>query len=140
MAAGVEGMGLEVELARFPIVLCRLGATPATSGSLEAACSAYVHELSKHRGIFVCVHDWSEAHELPQDIWRTVFDGALLAPLLRGRCVAQAIAVSSPSLRGFATARALAQELPYPVRVAASLEAALSWCTWQLRRSEPQAV
>jgi hypothetical protein len=68
------------------------------------------------------------------------FDSAVLAPILRGRCVAQAVAVTSPSLRGFATARSLAHELPSPVRVAASLEAALSWCTWQLRRSEPQAV
>jgi hypothetical protein len=133
-------MGLEFELARFPIVVCRLSAMPATGVSLEAACAAYVRELSQHRGIFACVHDWSTAHAHSQETWRIVFDGAVLAPLLHGRCVAQAIAVTSPSLRGFATARALAHELSYPVRVAASLEAALSWCTWQLRRSEPQAV
>jgi hypothetical protein len=133
-------VGLDVELGQFPIVLCRLSATPATSVGLEAACAAYLEELSKHRGIFVCVHDWTSAHGLSQETWRTVFDGAVLAPLLRGRCVAQAVAVTSPSLRTFATARALTEELPYPVRVAASVEAALSWCTWQLRRSEPQAV
>jgi hypothetical protein len=133
-------MGLDVELVRFPIVVCRLKAGAITSASLEAACSAYLEELAKHRGIFVCVHDWSAAHVLPHELWRVAFESAVLAPLMRGRCVAQAIVVTSPSLRGFASARSLAEQLPYPVRVAASFDAALSWSTWQLRRSEPQAV
>jgi hypothetical protein len=133
-------MVLDVELARFPIVICRLSATAATGAELEAACAAYVRELSQHRGIFVCVHDWTAAHVHSQEHWRLAFDGAVLAPALRAQCVAQALAVTSPSLRAFATGRALSHELSHPVRVAASLETALSWCTWQLRRSEPQAV
>jgi hypothetical protein len=133
-------MGLDIELVRFPIVVSRLHASSITGAGLEAACSAYLAELAQHRGIFVCVHDWSAAHALPQELWRVAFDSTVLAPLLRGRCVAQAIVVTSPSLRGFVSARALAEQQPYPVRVAASLDAALSWCTWQLRRSEPQAV
>ena len=59
---------------------------------------------------------------------------------LASRCVGQAIVVSTPALRGFATSVSMQQRMAYPVRVAASLDAALSWCTWQLRRSEPQAV
>jgi hypothetical protein len=133
-------MGLEIELVRFPIVVCRLQSSAESGPSLAAACDAYVQELTRHRGIFVCVHDWSAAHTLTPELWRTVFEHAVLAPPLHGRCVAQAIAVTSPSLRGFATARSLSEQQPYPVRVAASFEAALSWCTWQLRRSEPQAV
>lgn len=133
-------MGLDVELVRFPIVVCRLHAGPITGASLESACGAYLEELARHRGIFVCVHDWSAAHALPQELWRVAFESAVLAPLLRERCVAQAIVVTSPSLRGFASSRSLAEQMPYPVRVAASFDAALSWCTWQLRRSEPQAV
>jgi len=133
-------MGLAIELERFPLVVCRLQSSADGVASLAAACDAYVQELTRHRGIFVCVHDWSAAHLLPSELWRTAFEHAVLASPLHGRCVAQAIAVSSPSLRAFASARALSEQLPYPVRVAASLEAALSWCTWQLRRSEPQAV
>lgn len=133
-------MGLEIELARFPIVICRLLSSAQNASELIAACDAYAQELTRHRGIFVCVHDWSAAHTLPADLWRIAFERAVLAPPLRGRCVAQAIAVSSPSLRGFATARSLSEPQPYPLRVAASAEAALSWCTWQLRRSEPQAI
>ena len=132
-------MGLEIELERFPIVVCRLQRADSAAG-LAATCDAYVQELTRHRGIFVCVHDWSGAHVLAPELWRTAFEHAVLAPPLHGRCVAQAIAVSSPSLRAFASARALSEQLPYPVRVAASFDAALSWCTWQLRRSEPQAV
>lgn len=133
-------MGLELELERFPIVVCRLQSGAASVSSLAAACDAYVQELTRHRGIFVCVHDWSTAHDLPAELWRTALDHAVLAAPLHARCVAQAIAVSSPSLRAFASARALSESLPCPIRVAASFEAALSWCTWQLRRSEPQAV
>ncbi len=133
-------MGLEIELERFPIVVCRLQSSAGSAASLAAACDAYVHELTRHRGIFVCVHDWSAAHVLPSELWRAAFEHAVLAAPLHGRCVAQAIAVSSPSLRAFASSRALSEQLPYPVRVAASFDAALSWCTWQLRRSEPQAV
>lgn len=133
-------MGLSVEFTRFPIVVCRLSAQPTTCAELGTACAAYLRELAQHRGIFVCVHDWTVAHAHGQEHWRTAFEGAVLAAGLRGHCVAQAVAVTSPSLRAFATARALAHELAHPVRVAASLETALSWCTWQLRRSEPQAV
>jgi hypothetical protein len=133
-------MALDVDFAQFPVVVCRLSATPGTSNALDSACTAYLHELANHRGIFVCVHDWTLAHTLTPESWRIAFDGAVLAPFLRGRCVAQAVAVTSPSLRAFATARSLTHELPCPVRVAASLDAALSWCAYQLRRSEPQAV
>jgi len=133
-------MGLDVELTRFPIVVSRLQAGALTCPELEAACTAFVAELARHRGIFVCVHDWATAHALPAQLWRTAFEHAVLAPLLRERCVAQAIVVASPTLRGFASARSLAEQLPYPMRVASSFDAAFSWCTWQLRRSEPQAV
>jgi hypothetical protein len=107
---------------------------------LERECAAYIEELSRHRGLFACVHDWTHATQLGAPTWRVVFDSAVLSSVLASRCVGQAIVVSSPALRGFATASSLSQRMPYPVRVAASVEAALSWCTWQLRRSEPQAV
>jgi hypothetical protein len=132
-------MGLTVELERFPVVICRL--TDASgSAELEGECSTYLKELTTHRGIFVCVHDWTDPGELSSESWRLVFERLVLDVGLASRCVAQAIAVSSPSLRGFATASSMQHRTPYPVRVASSLETAISWCTWQLRRSEPQAV
>jgi len=132
-------MGLTVELGRFPVVICRL--TPDQgSGPLEGECGSYLEEIAKHRGIFVCVHDWTSAGELGGEGWRMVYERLVLDQVLATRCVAQAIAVSSPSLRGFATASSMQHRTPYPVRVASSLETAISWCTWQLRRSEPQAV
>jgi hypothetical protein len=84
--------------------------------------------------------NWTAAGELGGDGWRMVYERLVLDEVLASRCVAQAIAVSSPSLRGFATASSMQHRTPYPVRVASSLETAISWCTWQLRRSEPQAV
>ena len=132
-------MGLTVELERFPVVVCRLTCGQGTLG-LEGECSAYLEELARHRGIFVCVHDWTAPGELGDDSWRMVYERLVLDSALASRCVAQAIAVSSPSLRGFATASSMQHRTPYPVRVASSIETAISWCTWQLRRSEPQAV
>lgn len=132
-------MGLTVELGRFPVVVCRL-TSEASATPLESACSAYLDELTKHRGIFVCVHDWTAAEELSGDSFKLIYERLVRDEQLAARCVAQAIAVSSPSLRGFATASSMQHRTPYPVRVASSLETALSWCTWQLRRSEPQAV
>jgi hypothetical protein len=139
-------MGLHVELERFPVVVCRLVDAPGQrtaqefADDLDRQCSSYLAELAGHRGLFVCVHDWTLAGELGTERWRIVLERAVLAAQLPARCVGQAIVVSSPALRGFATASALQQRMPHPVRVAATLEGALSWCTWQLRRSEPQAV
>lgn len=133
-------MGLHLELGRFPVVVCRLTASDMVAADLERECASYIAELSRHRGLFACAHDWSGATDLGADKWRLVFEGAVLSSALASRCVGQAIVVSTPALRGFCTAISMQQRMPYPVRVAASLEAALSWCTWQLRRSEPQAV
>lgn len=133
-------MGLQLELGRFPVVVCQLTAHELLASELERECASYIAELSRHRGLFACVHDWSSATNLGADRWRVVFEGAVLSSALASRCVGQAIVVSTPALRGFATAISMQQRMPYPVRVAASLEAATSWCTWQLRRSEPQAV
>lgn len=133
-------MGLHLELGRFPVVVCRLTADELVATDLEQECASYIAELSRHRGVFACAHDWSGATELGADKWRVVFEGAVLSSALASRCVGQAIVASTPALRGFATAISMQQRMQYPVRVAASLEAALSWCTWQLRRSEPQAV
>ena len=133
-------MGLHIELARFPIVVCRLGAAASEPEQLQQQIDAYLGELRTHRGIFVCVHDWTQAGELAADSWRLVFEQAILSAALSSQCVAQAIAVSSPALRGFATARALSHPFSYALRVAASFDTALSWCSWQLRRSEPQGV
>ncbi|HEX6240276.1 MAG TPA: hypothetical protein VFZ61_05265, partial [Polyangiales bacterium] len=66
-----------------------------------------------------------------------VFEQAILSTALSSQCVAQAIAVSSPELRGFATARTLRHPFSYALRVAASFDSALTWCGWQLKRSEP---
>lgn len=132
-------MGLTVELGRFPVVVCRL-TSAQEAPALEGECAAFLEEMARHRGIFVCVHDWTSPGELGDDSWRMVYDRLVLASALASRCVAQAIAVSSPSLRGFATASSMQHRTPFPVRVASSLETAISWCTWQLRRSEPQAV
>ena len=134
-------MGLEVELARFPIVVCRLSAKSETSAALASACDAYLAELGLHRGMFVCVQATGPR--------RTRSLRSYGAPCSSARCSRRSraeaawprlIAVGSPSLRGFATSRALSHELPYPVHVAGTFDAALSWCAWQLRRSEPQAV
>jgi len=133
-------MGLQLELGSFPVVVCRLTANELVAADLERECASYIAELGRHRGLFACAHDWSTATDLGADKWRLVFEGAVLSSALASRCVGQAIVVSTPALRGFATAISMQQRMPYPVRVAASLEAALSWCTWQLRRSEPQAV
>lgn len=133
-------MALYLELARFPVVLCRLTADDPVRTDLEEECAGYISELSRHRGLFACVHDWTEAATLGAERWRVVFEGAVLASVLASRCVGQAIVVTSPALRGFATASSMQRRMPYPVRVAASVEAAFSWCSWQLRRSEPQAV
>jgi hypothetical protein len=132
-------MGLQLELGRFPVVVCRLTANELAA-DLERECASYIAELARHRGLFACAHDWSAATELGADTWRLVFESAVLSSALASRCVGQAIVVSTPALRGFATSISMQQRMPYPVRVAASLDAALSWCTWQLRRSEPQAV
>lgn len=133
-------MGLHVELARFPIVVCRLGAAEHRIEQLQRQVDAYLGELSKHRGIFVCVHDWTAAGQLSADCWRVVFEQAVLNAALSSQCVAQAIAVSSPELRGFATAGTLRHPFSYALRVASSFESALTWCSWQLRRSEPRGV
>lgn len=134
-------MGLSVELSRFPLVICRLGAAePSTLSALSLACEAYLLELNRHRGLFACIHDWTHAEPLGADAWQLVFDGAILSHSLPSKCVAQAVAVTTPSLRGFATARSVRSSLPHRVRVAASFDAALAWCSFQLRRSEPQAV
>ena len=133
-------MGFRVELAQFPIVVCRLEAAESTLLQLEREIDAYLGELLTHRGIFVCVHDWTQAGALDAQRWQLVFERAILSRHLSTQCVAQAVAVSSPELRGFATTRALQHPSSYALRVAASFEAALSWCSWQLKRSEPQAV
>ena len=133
-------MGLHVELGRFPVIVCRLTAQELVAADLQRECASYIAELSRHRGLFACVHDWTLATDLGAEKWRLVFEGAVLSSALASRCVGQAIVVSTPALRGFATTVSMQQSTPYPVRVAASVDAALSWCTWQLRRSEPQAV
>ena len=133
-------MGLHLELGRFPVVVCRLTAQDLVVTDLQRECASYIAELARHRGLFACVHDWTLATDLGADKWRVVFEGAVLSSALASRCVGQAIVVSTPALRGFATSVSMQQRMAYPVRVAASLDAALSWCTWQLRRSEPQAV
>jgi hypothetical protein len=133
-------MGLHVELARFPIVVCRLGAAACQTADLQQQIDAYLGELSSHRGIFVCVHDWTDAGQLTAESWRLVFEQAILNAALSSQCVAQAVAVSSPELRGFATARTLRHPFSYALRVAASFDSALTWCSWQLRRSEPRGV
>ena len=133
-------MGFHVELSQFPIVVCRLDAAECDALQLERQIDAYLGELLTHRGIFVCVHDWTLAGSLPAQCWRLVFARAIVRSELSTQCVAQALAVASPELRGFATASALAHPAAYALRVAASFEAALSWCSWQLKRSESQAV
>ena len=132
-------MGLHIELARFPIVVCRLGAAACGADPLQQQIDGYLAELSKHRGIFVCVHDWTDAGQLTADSWRLVFEQAILSTALSAQCVAQAVVVASPELRGFATARTVHHPFSYALRVAASFDSALSWCSWQLRRSEPLA-
>lgn len=133
-------MALSIDITRFPVVVWRLGSTSFEPAELRAQCESHLSELSTHRGIFVCVHDWTHAGELEPDCWRVVFDHAILSASLSSQCVAQAVAVTSPALRGFATARSLNHPFSFAVRVATSYEAALSWCAWQLKRSEPQAV
>jgi hypothetical protein len=138
-------MALHVDVTRFPIVLCRLDQRTdsqqlCTLATLEADCERYQEELQRHRGVFACVHDWMQAGDLSPEQWRLVFDRAVLNAALSSQCVAQAVAVGSPALRGFATSRTLQHVHPFALRVAASLESALAWCAWQLKRSEPQAV
>jgi hypothetical protein len=133
-------MALHFDLTRFPVVVCRLSDRECSGLALQSQCDAYLDELVRHRGIFACVHDWTLAGELGAERWRCVFERAILSAALSSHCVAQAIAVTSPALRSFATARSLEHPCACAMRVAGSFEAALSWCTWQLRRSEPQAV
>lgn len=134
-------MGLDADFSRFPVVVCRLTSDRGLAPEqLDTDCAAMLAELMRHRGIFVCVHDWTQLGEQSDAGSRTVFERLVLDESLATRCVAQAIAVSSPSLRGYATARSMQHRTPYPVRIASSLETAVSWCTWQLRRSEPEAV
>lgn len=133
-------MALHVDVTRFPIVVCRLDASACPPTTLQADCDRYLLELSRHRGIFACVHDWTQAGELSPECWKLVFDQVVLNAALSSQCVAQAVAIGSPALRGFATARTLQHGHPFALRVAASFESALTWCAWQLKRSEPQAV
>jgi hypothetical protein len=130
-------MALVVEIARFPIVLCRLVMVENDGPALQAACEGYVQELQRHRGLFVGVHDWTQADGLGPAAWRLAFERVVQAQEFRHRCVAQAVVVHSPAVRGFATAYSTQQRVPYPVRVSSSLESALLWCQSQLRRSEP---
>jgi hypothetical protein len=137
-------MALLVDVTRFPIVVCRLGpgtgSQQVTPAMLAADCEGYLQELQRHRGVFACVHDWTQAGDLSPECWRLVFDRAVLNAALSSQCVAQSVAVGSPALRGFATSRTLQHAHPFALRVAATLESALAWCAWQLKRSEPQAV
>lgn len=133
-------MALHIDVSRFPIVVCRLDPVGCELSTLEAECARYLEELQRHRGIFACVHDWTQAGELSPECWRLVFERAVLNAALSSQCVAQSVAIASPALRGFATARTLQHGHSFALRVAASFESALAWCAWQLKRSEPQAV
>jgi hypothetical protein len=133
-------MALHFDLVRFPLVICRLSEVECPVLSLQSQSDAYLTELVRHRGVFACVHDWTQAGELGPERWRCVFERAILSAALSSQCVAQAIAVTNPALRSFATARTLENPFSYALRVAGSFESALSWCAWQLKRSEPQAV
>lgn len=130
-------MALVVEVDRFPIVLCRLIVVENHGPPLQAACEGYVQELQRHRGLFVGVHDWTQADALGAAAWRVAFERVVQAQEFRHRCVAQAVVVRSAVVRGFATAYSTQHRMPYPVRVSSSRESALRWCQSQLRRSEP---
>ncbi|MFT3927821.1 MAG: hypothetical protein QM778_35160 [Myxococcales bacterium] len=123
---------LHIELAHYPLVLCRLEGEADSLDTLESDLARYTRELLERRDDFTVVHDWTAAEELSEEARDAVFDQVIRNPALAQRCLGHFVISSSRRIRTTLTALSWMRPVSYPVGVTGMPEVALSSARRQL--------